>query len=215
MLNRVVLGIALAGIVVMSSLYAQQAEQNLQLPDSQQSIEQKVRIPGTSYEVDFAMLRSQPGAAIRSPALLNAIVTWLSIAFELPTTDSLPVIALASKDAIAHFGATGALSDGRQDATPKPADEPQVLALYDALDKTVYLPEGWVGGTPAELAMLVHEMVHHLQHAAHLEFACPQEREALAYAAQERWGVLFGRNVNADLGLDPLRVALISSCIPY
>ena len=63
--------------------------------------------------------------------------------------------------------------------------------------------------------MLVHEMVHHLQHAAGLTFACAQEREALAYAAQRQWGVLFGRDVDADLGLDPFRTLLISSCIPY
>lgn len=215
MLNRVLLGIALASVVAVSATYAQHAEQSLQSPDGRQPIEKKVQIPGTSYEVDFGMLRSQPGAAIHSPGLLDAIVTWLSATFALPTTDALPVITLASKEVIAALGHTSAPSDSRQRSTPVPADEPRILAFYYAPAKTIYLPEGWVGGTPAELAMLVHEMVHHLQHAGHLNFACPQEREALAYAAQEQWGVLFGRDVNADLGLDPFRTLLISSCIPY
>jgi hypothetical protein len=34
-------------------------------------------------------------------------------------------------------------------------------------------------------------MVHHLQTVGGLKFACPQEREELAYKAQERWLELF------------------------
>lgn len=215
MLARVVIGVALASAVAMGSPRAQQAEQSVRAPDGRPPVETKVHIPGTTYEVDFGALRSQPGAAARSPALLKAIIGWLSSSFQLPATDALPVVTLAPKQAIATLARTGALSDSRQAAAPKPAHEPEILALYDAPARTIYLPEGWVGGTPAELAMLVHEMVHHLQHAAHLTFACAEEREALAYAAQERWGLLFGRNVNADLGLDPFRTLLISRCLPY
>lgn len=213
MLARVLVGVALLGVVAIGSPHAPPSEPSVQAPEGGQPTETKVQIPGTTYEVDFGMLRSQPGAAINSRALLKAIGTWLSTTFDLPATDSLPAVALASKEGIALVAQGGALSDSRREGAP--AHEPQILALYDASARIIYLPEGWVGGTPAELAMLVHEMVHHLQHAAGLTFACAQEREALAYAAQRQWGVLFGRDVDADLGLDPFRTLLISSCIPY
>jgi len=37
----------------------------------------------------------------------------------------------------------------------------------------MYLREGWSGATAAEISVLVHEMVHHLQHEARLGYACP------------------------------------------
>ena len=45
-------------------------------------------------------------------------------------------------------------------------------------------------------------MVHHLQNVGELKFECPQEREQLAYKAQERWLGLFGRDLLRDFKLD-------------
>jgi hypothetical protein len=38
---------------------------------------------------------------------------------------------------------------------------------------------------PRQLSVLVHEMVHHLQASADMRFACPAEREAVAYRAED------------------------------
>ena len=70
-----------------------------------------------------------------------------------------------------------------------------ILALYSNESKTIYLMDGWTGKTPAELSILVHEMVHHLQNVGQLKFACSQEREELAYKAQDDWLHLFGRDL--------------------
>ena len=48
---------------------------------------------------------------------------------------------------------------------------------------------------PAELSILVHEMVHHFQNMLGLKYECPQAREALAYRAQDQWLGLFGRDL--------------------
>src|SRR6185503_9446763 len=64
-------------------------------------------------------------------------------------------------------------------------------------------PTGWSGTTAAELSMLVHEMVHHMQNGAGLKYECPEAREELAFTAQERWLSLFGTDLDAEFGIDP------------
>ena len=54
-------------------------------------------------------------------------------------------------------------------------------ALFDDVSRTIYLPEQWSGMTAAEMSMLAHAMVHHLQNVAHATYACPQRRNAVAY----------------------------------
>jgi hypothetical protein len=74
------------------------------------------------------------------------------------------------------------------------------------------LPEDWEGHSPAELSILVHETVHHLQNVGGLKFECAQEREQLAYEAQERWLTLFGRNLLVDFGIDKFSLLVKSKC---
>ena len=89
----------------------------------------------------------------------------------------------------------------------------QVVAVYNDQNKTIYLPNGWKGRTPAELSMLVHEMVHHLQNVAGLKYECPQAREKLAYEAQGRWLELFGLNLENEFEIDPLALILTTQCL--
>lgn len=70
----------------------------------------------------------------------------------------------------------------------------------------IYLIEGWTGRTPADLSVLVHEMVHHFQYKLGLKHECPQDREKLAYAAQDRWLHLFGHSLESDFELDGFSV---------
>ena len=78
--------------------------------------------------------------------------------------------------------------------------------------KTIYLADGWTGKTPAELSILVHEMVHHLQNVGQLKFECPQAREELAYRAQDRWLHLFGRDLERDFELDGFSILVKTRC---
>jgi hypothetical protein len=70
----------------------------------------------------------------------------------------------------------------------------------------------WTGKTPAELSILVHEMVHHLQNVGQLQFACPEEREELAYKAQDQWLGLFGHDLLHDFDMDAFTIAVKSKC---
>jgi hypothetical protein len=62
------------------------------------------------------------------------------------------------------------------------------------------------------LSVLVHEIVHYLQDVAQLRYSCPQEREALAYEAQERWLGLFGTSLEAEFDIDRLTLLVTTRC---
>ena len=87
------------------------------------------------------------------------------------------------------------------------------LAVYEHATRTIYLPEGWRGETAAEFSVLVHEMVHHLQSQAQKQFECLQEREATAYAAQDRWLSQSGRSLEGEFGINPFTRLVRNRCM--
>lgn len=151
--------------------------------------------------------------------LLTAIVTWLSLNFALPATQELPRIERASAERIAAVRHGGALAE-RAPAAAADAAAPAWLdqtrdieALYEDATRTIYLPQGWTGATPAEVSVLVHEMVHHLQNVAGLKYECAQARERPAYAAQDAWLARSGRSLADEFELDPMTVLLRTRCM--
>ena len=151
--------------------------------------------------------------------LLTAIVTWLSIGVGLPANYDFPRVEFISpaKMKAVQFRAgmpahaQAASSSGSRPTHP--ASQREVAALYDDRSRTIYLPEGWTGKTPAEVSVLVHEMVHHLQNVAGLKYECPQAREKLAYAAQDQWLARSGRNLLDEFELDALTMLLRTKCM--
>ena len=144
--------------------------------------------------------------------LLPAIVTWLSIGFGLPANYEHPRIEFVSpaKMSVVQFRGPAA---ARSPAPSAPASQRDAEALYDDSTRTIYLPEGWTGKTPAEVSVLVHEMVHHLQNMAGLKYECPQAREKPAYAAQNQWLAQSGRNLIDEFTLDALTVLVRTNCM--
>ena len=140
-------------------------------------------------------------------ALLTALVLWLAANFDLPAINEHPRVEFVPPATIT------ALRYGGQPNSPAGNDgQREVVAVYDDATKTIYLPKGWSGSTPAELSVLVHEMVHHLQNRANLRFECPRAREKLAYEAQGRWLQLFGRDLVSDFEIDGFTRLAITSC---
>jgi Domain of unknown function (DUF6647) len=93
-----------------------------------------------------------------------------------------------------------------------PPDQREAVAIYDHQTMSIVLPDGWSGRSPAELSVLVHEMVTHLQNLGGLKFACPHEREKLAYLAQERWLNLFERDLLRDFEIDSFTLLVTTAC---
>jgi hypothetical protein len=148
--------------------------------------------------------------------LLTVLATWLSINFGLPAIENHPQIEMVQPVRMVALRYRG-LAPARAPTTSSDDDAPlgaatNIVALYDDARKVIYLPHGW-RGSPAELSVLVHELVHHLQNEASMKFACPAEREKLAYDAQAKWLALFGTTLEAEFEIDPLSLLVRTNCL--
>jgi hypothetical protein len=148
--------------------------------------------------------------------LLTVLATWLSINFGLPAIENHPQIEMVPPVRMVALRYRG-LAPDRAPVTASDDDAPlgaasNIVALYDDSKKTIYLPHGW-RGSPAELSVLVHELVHHLQNEAGMKFTCPGEREKLAYDAQAKWLALFGTTLQAEFDIDPLSLLVRTNCL--
>ena len=156
-------------------------------------------------------------AVYPSTAMLKQIVIWLSANFDLPRILIYPNIEIVPRSEINALSPGGFAWEVPRDIVGEsqrgPLGEREVEALYDDEMKTIYLPEGWTGSTAVEQSLLVHEMVHHLQDLGKLKYDCPQAREQLAYAAQERWLGRSGRNLAGKFRIDPYTLAMSTQCI--
>jgi len=149
---------------------------------------------------------------IKQEDLLTTIESWLSSQFTLPMIDRHPRIELASPSTIASLGYKKLLSDPSIIAGSETDSQLRTVSLYDDLIQTIYLPKGWTGSTDVEVSMLVHEMVHHFQNLLGLKYACAQEREQLAYMAQDRWLSQSGHSLASDFDLDPFSLLVATTC---
>jgi uncharacterized protein DUF6647 len=151
---------------------------------------------------------AQEGSA-RAEGLMNSIVNWLVATFDLPVIWEAPRIEFIQPGSMAQLRYRGSASNQGM-----PLDVGRdIVAVYDDAKRTIYLPEGWTGVTPAEQSLLVHEMVHHLQNLGDLKYACLEAREKLAFAAQEQWLELFDRTLAGEFELDPFTLLVRTSCL--
>jgi hypothetical protein len=149
-------------------------------------------------------------------ALLAVIATWLSFTFELPEIREYPRIEMVAPAKIAALRYRGLVADRNPTAAASEgAINPgrEVMAIYDDTRRTIYLREEWTGSTPAEISVLVHELVHHMQNVSGLKYECPQAREKPAYRAQARWLELFGKTLFEEFEIDPMTVLVRTNCM--
>jgi hypothetical protein len=149
--------------------------------------------------------------------LLTVIVTWLSVNFGLPATYEHPRVEFVSSDKMAEVrygrlaGPDRVVAAGGRSDWPELG--PEVYSMYDDRSRTIYLPDEWKGATPADVSLLVHELVHHLQNVAELKYDCPEAREKPAYDAQARWLELFGSNLTDEFEIDAITILVRTNCM--
>ncbi|HEX2216880.1 MAG TPA: DUF6647 family protein [Xanthobacteraceae bacterium] len=141
------------------------------------------------------------GAAMN--IMLALIASWLSVNFDLPAVQEHPKIEFVApqKMATLRYGAAWT------------GQGPELVAIYDDKSSTVFLSHHWTGKTPAEISILVHEFVHHLQNRGRLQYQCPAAREALAYAAQEKWLGMFNKSLLSEFEIDPFTLKVSTACM--
>src|SRR5262249_42189543 len=144
----------------------------------------------------------QWAAPVSDPrSLLTRIEAWLSTEFDLPKSGVLPRIELVPPAKMVGLRYHGLLSEGAMSGAQARLVR-DMVAIYIDSERTIYLADGWTGSSYADRSVLVHEMVHHMQNMAGMKYECAQEREKLAYAAQDRWLALVGRSLEQDFELD-------------
>lgn len=148
-------------------------------------------------------------------ALLTTIVLWLSANFgfsvnlDHPRIELVPqsrIVAIYYRDPARHQGA--AVASQEENKT-----ERDIVSIYDSTTRTIYLRHDWSGKTPSDLSVLVHEMVHYLQDREKQKFECPQERERLAFKAQDEWLKLFTTDLEREFQIDPFTRLVVTRCI--
>lgn len=144
--------------------------------------------------------------------LVTAITLWLTANFGLPANLEPPRIEQVPPAEIAAMR-YGALLSASTDHRTSDEQAGRVISVYVDGSKTVYLPKSWTGNTPEELSVLVHELVHHAQNVAGLRYQCAEEREELAYKAQDRWLRLFGRDLESGFGIDGFSLLVKTRCM--
>jgi hypothetical protein len=151
----------------------------------------------------------------RRDATLSAIAGWLSQKFDLPQATALPHIAFATPAELLRRRYRIIRGNTGQSAyeTPAQSTAERTVAIYDDSSMTIYLAQDWRGDSAADVSVVVHEMVHHLQNVGHLRFACAREREKAAYDAQERWLQARGGSLREDFDIDPFTVLVNSTCL--
>ncbi|MCV0394055.1 MAG: hypothetical protein K5872_19135 [Rhizobiaceae bacterium] len=164
-----------------------------------------VILPGTDYAIAPETLTIE-AESDSLEELQDAIAAWLSFEFDLPRAHGRAAIAFAPATRMASLRFRDVPSD-RWSGTD------DILAVYDREARTIYLPEGWTGRTPAELSVLVHEMVHHAQSAGGLTYECPEASEKAAYAAQQRFLSMFGSSLETDFQMDGMTVLVRTRCL--
>lgn len=145
-------------------------------------------------------------------ALLTFIVTWLSINFGLPAVHDLPQVKTVDDGQMLEVRAAALPEDEATKLREMAGDERQFYAVYDDTSATIFLKENWSPASPADVSVLVHEMVHHLQDADDFSGQCPEARERSAYRAQARWLELVGTTLEGEFGLDPMTVLVRTNC---
>jgi hypothetical protein len=211
MRKQIAICAAIAAVAIISSSRAQESTGAEPLRLGQQQHIDAVKIQQPAF-ADFRM------SADRSREILAEIVDWLAANLDLPAIYEPPPVEFVSSAKITHMRYGAFLPDSpRQilvsDSVGQAAHQRETVAIYNNATRTIFLPDTWSGRTPAELSVLVHEMVHHLQNVGQLKYDCPAAREKPAYLAQNRWLRQFGLDLENEFQIDMFTIVAMSACM--
>lgn len=148
-------------------------------------------------------------------ALVVALMVWASAYTGLPLPSTVPNILFEDACEIQRIYADD------PDLECAGEDQFRVVATYNMVTKTMYLPDTWSPADLIHVSNLLHELVHHLQAEAGIlptEVECVgRDIEWPAYKTQiaflEATG-LSGPAVVDAMGLNDLTLVLLTSCMP-
>lgn len=145
-------------------------------------------------------------------ALLKVITTWLSINYGLPNVQDHPQVQFVDRPQLFDVYVSRLSEDEISSLRGNGEMGFDLIAVYDDLSRTIYLPANWTASSPADVSVLVHEMVHHLQRFDEEAFPCAEAREKPAYEAQADWLELSGTTLEQEFELDQMSLLFTTKC---
>jgi len=150
-------------------------------------------------------------------ALLTVMALWLSANGELPPIEEHPRIELVSSERMMEQRKERLASGNKEDTLYEKLGVtetgPDIHAYYGDAERTIYLPDTWTADSPAQVSLLVHELVHHVQNVSGANHPCPAAREKAAYRAQSQWLELMGTSLEAEFGIDAMTLLVRTNCM--
>lgn len=139
--------------------------------------------------------------------LMAALMVWINAYNGLPIPPDLPQIVRAERCEIERF----AYGDASRQCSRYGVG---VQAAYD--NNRVYLQHTWSASNLRDVALLLHELVHHMQAASGKTFdrvQCPpSELEKPAYETQLAWLRAAGVEPYKVAGINPVSLVFLTSC---
>lgn len=126
--------------------------------------------------------------------LLEELNAWIDQVTDLPAEKIPARIVFANADEI----------EGPTQMASMIGKSPR--GIYNPDNNTITLVRPWQAGDPQDVAVLLHELLHHRQQARH--FFCEAAKEESAYRLQRRW--LESQGLSLDVNW--MVVVLASSC---
>lgn len=163
-----------------------------------------------------ARLEEPPGLrAQQLHGLIVAIQTWLEAQFSVPMPDVIPNVRFVSEPEIGRLHGSEFAPHAWSMVAKSDDEERAIISVYVETTETIFLPIEWKGDSAAEISILVHEVVHHVQFHSGSSFACAAERERFAYEAQEIFLGYFATGLEQEFGLDGMTLLLLTSCYQF
>lgn len=129
-------------------------------------------------------------------SLVSTYLEWIAAETGMTEPPAPPIRFVSSEELKSRFG-------GFHSA----------VALYEPGTATIYLPERWNRVLMYDRAMLLHELVHHVQAFNRVPVPCAAQLERQAYAVTLKWLAEQGvADPYAVLDVNDLTVALLSLC---
>ncbi|WP_293962253.1 DUF6647 family protein [Sneathiella sp.] len=126
--------------------------------------------------------------------LIQELHQWIDIKTELPEADSAAKIVFAGAQDVAEPSEMASIIGSK----PR--------GLYDPDSGTITLVRPWSADNQQDVAVLLHELVHHRQRGTH--FYCEAAKERAAYDIQRDWLADRGLSLNVNW----IAVIVASSC---
>lgn len=145
-------------------------------------------------------------------SLLTVITIWLSTNFGLPAVNDHPQLRFVDPPQMFEAYTSALSNDEIANLRKAETSGSDLIAVYDDKSRTIYLPADWSASSPADVSILVHEMVHHLQRFDEITFQCAEDREKTAYEAQAQWLNLLGTTLEQEFELDEMSLLFLTKC---